>query len=53
MFEDLWCLTFNRRGPTHTQPKYFTPNGGEVVNLSGLAEHKAVNCMMKYIKYEK
>ena len=42
--------TFNRRGPAHTQPKYFAPNGGEVVNLSGLTEHKAVNCMMKWNK---
>ena len=45
--EDLWRLIFNRRGPAHTQPKYFAPNGGEVVNLSGLAEHKAANGMMK------
>ena len=48
--EDLWRLTFNRRGPAHTQPKYFAPNGGGVVNLSGLAEHKAVNCLMKWNK---
>ena len=27
--------------------KYFVHNGGKVVNLSGLAENKAVNCMMK------
>ena len=32
------------------QPKYFAPNGGKVVNLSGLAENKAVNCMMKWMK---
>ena len=36
-----------QRGPAHTQPKYFAPNGGKVVNLSGFAEKKAVNCMMK------
>ena len=51
--EDLWRLTFNRRVPAYTQPKYFAPNGGKVVNLSGLAENKVVNCMMKQMKYEK
>ena len=45
--EDLWHLFFNRRGPAHTQPKYFAPNGGKVVNLSGLAENKVVNCIVK------
>ena len=39
--QDLWRLIFNRRGPTHTQPKYFAPNGGKVVYLSGLAEKKS------------
>ena len=34
-------------GPAHTQPKYFAPNGGKVVNLFGLAENKAVNCIVK------
>ena len=48
--EDLWHLIFNRHGPAHTQPKYFAPNGGKVVNLSGVAENKAVNCMMKWMK---
>ena len=37
----------DKLGPAHTQPKYFAPNGGKVVNLSGLAENKAVNCTMK------
>ena len=45
--EDLWRLIFNRRGSAHTQPKYFAPNDGKVVNLSGLAENKAVNCIVK------
>ena len=45
--ENLWRLIFNRRGPAHTQPKYFAPSGGKVVNLSGLAENKAVNCIVK------
>ena len=48
--EDLWRLTFNISGPAHTQPKYFAPNGGKVVNLSGLVENKAVNCMMKQMR---
>ena len=27
--------------------KILSPNGGKVVNLSGLAENKAVNCIVK------
>ena len=50
--ENLWRLIFNRRGPAHTQPKYFVPNGGKVVNLSGLVENKAVNCIVKQMNYE-
>ena len=23
--EDIWCLTFNRRGPAHTQPDTLPP----------------------------
>ena len=56
--EDLWRLFFNIHGPATvergvSQPKYFAPNGGKVVNLSGLLENKAVNCIVKYMKYEK
>ena len=34
----------------HTLNQNTLPPTGEVVNLSGLAEHKAVNCMMKWNK---